>query len=395
MSFAATAGAGLAAGWTVSQDQTSDATAPAGWSGEQIDDLSVGTLNSLVVGEAKSALAAEARRVLHGREARSAAVPFAAYTLRLRPNWTPAAADLVSGKFRSPVLVHYELSVDHAMAARTVDATFVLSRQGWQLNRLGRDGSDLWEHESVDAARSGRSLVIGATVYSSRLPSLAAQVEQARADVAGFWSAKWPANVVVLLPSKPSLMNPLVGSDSASQLPAAATFDRGKKRPVIRITLNPDVFFGLPYIAQQIVLRHEITHVAQDALGSRYAPTWLTEGLAEYVGYRGTGIATSIVAGDALSAAAANGPPASFPRESTFNFDRAEADRRLGYEEGWALCRMVADRYGESQLVPLYRAAATGDAPTRSRIDDATRRVLGISEAELIREWQSWLVDNS
>ena len=52
---------------------------------------------------------------------------------------------------------------------------------------------------------------------------------------------------------------------------------------------NPEVYDQMPELAREIVARHEITHVAQDALPRGEVPVWLVEGIAEYVGYRGTG----------------------------------------------------------------------------------------------------------
>ena len=43
-------------------------------------------------------------------------------------------------------------------------------------------------------------------------------------------------------------------------------------------------------LARAIVLRHEITHVALGAPATTRTPTWLEEGLAEYLGYRGSGV---------------------------------------------------------------------------------------------------------
>ena len=195
-----------------------------------------------------------------------------------------------------------------------MDATFTLGRDGWRLGEVESSAKDLWSYGQVTSARAGKSLVIGSLVYAERTDSLAAQVESARSDVDGFWTHRWPARVVVILPGKARWMDGLIGDDAASKFPAVATRDSGREGTVNRITVNPTVFDGLPYIGQQIILRHEITHVAQNALpGQQSVPLWLAEGLATYVGYQGSGVPDDVVGrlvfGEVRSAGAPNGFP--------------------------------------------------------------------------------------
>jgi hypothetical protein len=56
---------------------------------------------------------------------------------------------------------------------------------------------------------------------------------------------------------------------------------------------------------------------------------------------------------------------------------------------------MVADNYGEDQLVPFYAAVARGDGTTDERLDDAANDVLGTSFDDLRAQWQSWLTANA
>jgi hypothetical protein len=392
LSFVAAAAAGLTLGMSDADEPVDQQT---GWFAKQIGQVERDTLRHLALGQAATALDARARMVLHGEEERSAAVPFVRYSLQLPASAEPAPEDLVAGVFETSAILRYTLPVDRVVVGRAVDATFEYSRRGWRLTDLGRDGSDLWEHETVDVVRSERALVIGSTTYSARLPSLAAQVEQARAEVADFWTAKWPARVVLVLPGRASLMDPLVGDESASRLPAVATWDPGPTGAVVRVTVNPEIFLSLPYVGQQIVLRHEITHLAQDALPAKNAPTWLSEGLAEYVGYRSTGFPSSLVAGAALARVRASGVPPSLPGDPAFGFGLEPAERTVVYEQGWTACKMIAERYGEGKLVPFYRAVVNGSGLTSDRIDVASRKVLGIDGDEFLEQWQSWLLDNA
>jgi len=393
IAFIATAGAGLATGML--RDAGSSAAPSRDWFASELESVGRHVAQQLALGQAQSDLNRQAQRILRGAEPTTATVPFIRYSLRVASSAQPTVEDLAAGRFQTSAVLRYRLPADPVTVGRTVDATFALGRTGWRLAALGDDGRELWDHETVQVVDSGRASVIGSTSLAARLPSLADQVERARSQVARFWTANWPARVVVVLPGQAQTMNPLIGNKSASRLPAVTTWERGPDGPVIRITANPVVFLGLPAIAQQIVLRHEITHVAQDALGARTAPIWLTEGLAEYVGYRGAGIPAAVVAGDALSQVRIGGVPASLPADREFAFDRGSGQRSLVYEQGWAACQMVSARYGEDRLIPFYQAVLKADGSGNARVDQAAKKVLGIDGETFVAQWQNWLLDNA
>ena len=61
------------------------------------------------------------------------------------------------------------------------------------------------------------------------------------------------------------------------------------KAPADRIIVNPDAYGVLGDFGKQVVLTHETTHVATRAPTTAATPLWLSEGYADWVGYRGTG----------------------------------------------------------------------------------------------------------
>ena len=389
----ASGGAGLALGLSRPDPPVVAASRP--WFSDQVTATADQTLQQLALGQAQSSLNAEARRIRHGHEPATQGVPFDQYRIRLGSAASPTPADLLAGRFRAIVMIRYRLPIDHVTVARSVQARFTLGRHGWQLAHIGANSHDLWAHGPVDVASSGRTLVMGSASYSSRLPSLATQADAARRQVAGLWTAKWPGRVVVLLPQDARTMNPLVGTASVSRVPAVTNVVSGSTGPIIRITLNPEVFLSLPALSQQIVLRHEITHVAQDALAAGHAPVWLTEGLAEYFGYLGTGIPDSVVGAGVFDQVRASGVPHALPADDAFAFDLSSDQRSLVYEQGWAACRMVADRYGQARLVPFYVAAVNANGSPQERVDQAARKVLGINGRTFVAQWQQWLQDHA
>ncbi len=321
-------------------------------------------------------------------------VPFESFRVRLARSDRPDADQARSGRFDATAIVEYRLPLDGILVGRTADASFRLGPRGWRLVSLNPSGRDLWDHEPVQVTEDGQVLVIGPR-GDSRVAGLGGMAEQARQDVAGFWSAKWPKTAVVVLPSEARLLNPLVGSRSGSDQVAVTLWATGSEGPVIRVVLNPSVYDRMAPLAREIVLRHEITHVAQDALPRENVPTWLTEGLADYSGYRGSGVPDSLVGAELFAEVRASGAPTELPKESEFDLDLPGDQRRASYQAGWAFCRMVADQYGEDELVPFYVAVSRGDGSTQQRLDDAAQKVMGVSFDALRAQWQAWLRANA
>ena len=141
----------------------------------------------------------------------------------------------------------------------------------------------------------------------------------------------------------------------------------------------------MPTLAREIVLRHEITHVAQDALPRDNVPTWLTEGMADYVGYRGSGVPDSLVGAQLFAQVRASrcaGRPARRSRSST-STDPARSDASA-YQAGWAFCQMLVDEYGEDAAgAVLRRRCREVRGRPSERLDDAADEVLGTSFDDL------------
>jgi hypothetical protein len=317
-------------------------------------------------------------------------VPFRSLHLSLAKSAAPTAADAQAGVFRAQAIVAYRLRVDDVRVGRRADAVFRLRDGRWRLIRVAPSGLDLWDHEPVQSARDGRVLVIGPS-GDPRISALGATAEAARADVARFWSARWPRTAVVVLPSSSRLLNPLLGVHSGSDQVAVTRWQSGPDGPVIRVLVNPTYYDRMPPLAREIVLRHEITHVAQDALPQGGIPNWLSEGVAEYVGYRGSGVPFSYIAVKLFEEVRSGQAPDQLPADSDFDFSRTQRERRVAYESGWSFCQMVADRYGEQKLVPFYAAVATGEGTEDERLERASEKVIGTSFDALTEQWKSWL----
>lgn len=356
---------------------------------QAIDDPSL----TVALASAQQLLNRQARQVLRGDVNASADVPFVKYHVRLSGGARPSPHQVRVGRFSSTTVITYRIAGEGVDVRRVGQATFRRVNGDWVLVSSRDDRRDLWAHGPVEVETAGRSLVIGSSRYASLLPGFTASVNQARSAVADFWGGRWPGSATVVLPGSERVMNPLVGSPAAVRLPAVTSWLPLAGGGFARTTINPKVYFTLSTLGRQIVLRHEITHLAEDSLDADSAPLWLSEGLAEYVGYRDSGVPASLVAGDALTLASKGELPGGFPNDDLFNFANSNGERSLGYEYGWSLCRTIAENYGESRLVPFFRAVVDADGPTNWQVDHAARQVLGISRATLLEQWRTWLAE--
>jgi hypothetical protein len=136
-------------------------------------------------------------------------------------------------------------------------------------------------------------------------------------------------------------------------------------------------------------MAHETTHVATRQRTSAAVPIWLSEGFADYVGYRDAGVPDAVAASDLLTRVRAQGAPAALPTER--DFDAARGEVGAAYNGAWLACRMLAERYGERGLVRVY-AAAAANGPVGLAM---ALRALGTDERALLADWRRYLVEQA
>lgn len=126
---------------------------------------------------------------------------------------------------------------------------------------------------------------------------------------------------------------------------------------------------------------HELSHLAlYRAMGSRYeaAPRWLDEGLA--VSFE---MSPDLGREAALDRGVANGE--TIPLEALCrSFPSGEEQVRLAYAQSASLVEYIRQEYGTSALQRLVQAYIDG-----AECDSGVERALGLSTAELEREWLS------
>ncbi len=246
----------------------------------------------------------------------------------------------------------------------------------------------LWDFGRVHVVRGEHSLVMGLG-KTATLRRYAEEVDRAVPGVDAVWGADWSHRVVVEVPQTEEQMGKLLGAGSGdySQIAAVTTgeFSPGDRRVADRITINPEAFRQLTLLGRMIVIRHELTHVATRGVTRSWTPMWLSEGFADYVGYRRSGVPARTAAAKTLEEVRAGDVPAELPGSEDFK----TTSRRLAqaYEQAWLACRYLAEEYGEDELVEFYRMV--GQGPNGEA--EAFRTVLGTTEEEFTAGWREYL----
>lgn len=252
----------------------------------------------------------------------------------------------------------------------------------------------LWEQGPVRAVRGAHSLVLGAGGEHRTLREYAALADRAVPAVDGAWSGEWPRRVVVLVPASLKGMAGLLGAPASAYrgIAAVTTGETGgsARTPADRIVVNPEAYRVLGTPGRQVVFTHETTHVATRAHTNAATPLWLSEGYADWVGYRDTDRSLAEIAPELRRAVRAGEPPKELPADGDFGFDGDAADLSRAYESGWLACRMIADRWGEDRLNAFYRAVGA-HGKREGAVEGALEKVLGTTPDRFTAQWRTYL----
>ena len=287
-------------------------------------------------------------------------------------------------------------------ATREFESYFTAVRRGsrWLLadDTDGGTQVQLWDLPRLTVLRSATTLVVGSGPASRLRPYLALG-DLAVSRVRSVWTSGWNARLVLVVPPTATQMAEQVGQDPRQVAQVAAVTDgpiaTTGRAGADRVVVNPGAFATLEVKGKQVVVTHEATHVAVRATTDRPVPLWLSEGLADYVGYRDIGATRSQVAAALLDRVRAGSGPKALPDAA--DFDPSRSTIAPSYNAAWlAVCRIV-DARGEVGLVRYYRAVATTPRGARAPGDpDANAEaafpaVLGTTETAFTRDWLAYL----
>ncbi|MFJ4683282.1 hypothetical protein [Streptomyces sp. NPDC088789] len=314
--------------------------------------------------------------------------------------WSYRVTDLdPTGDATAAAELSYRLQ-DHDRAPVTTGRTLALARDadgGWQVTSdrpAPRSAQQLWDQGRVVAARGDHSLVLGVGRTEESLRDFAALADRAVPAVSDAWGTGWGQRVLVLVPDSLEEMAGLLGSPASSYrgIAAVTTGEVGGAAdgPADRIILNPEAYGLLGPTGKQVVLTHESTHVATRAHTGPATPLWLSEGYADWAGYRDTGRAPAEAAPELARAVAAGDVPEELPADGDFGFTDDPTALSQAYESGWMACRLIAEQWGEERLGAFYRAVGA-HGQRDGAVESALEKVLGTSEEAFTRAWREYL----
>ncbi|MFI7447068.1 hypothetical protein ACIBQX_06155 [Nonomuraea sp. NPDC049714] len=229
-----------------------------------------------------------------------------------------------------------------------------------------------WGDEAV-VVRGRSSSVAGHHAPAELLRDLARRADAAGRRVAGVLGR--PVRPVVLVPGSAAEAAGLAGVASVDGLAAVA--DDG------RVIVVPEFFARLTATGRDVVLTHELTHVAA---GTGGLPIWLYEGFADYVAYRDAGLPVRVAAAELAAEVRAGRMPRHLPGPADFALQGDGARLARAYQEAWLACRFLAGNRGERTLVRLYREAQAGGV-------DGALASLGLSTGMLTERWRAYMRD--
>lgn len=280
-------------------------------------------------------------------------------------------------------------------AARTLE---LAERDGrWQVvtdRPAGGAPRQLWEQGRIDVVRGARSLVLGVAGDRPRLRGLAAVADRAVPAVSAVWPRPWARRLVVLAPATLPDMAALLGAEAAGYrgIAAVTTGETGGRpdAPADRVVVNPEAYAVLSDTGRAVVITHEAVHVATRADTSAATPLWLSEGLADWMAYRDADGAAGQTGRELREAVRAGRLPDALPDDRDFAFDADPEALARAYEGGRQACELIAEGWGESDLVAFYRAVGR-HGRRAGAVEAALREVLGVTPAEFTARWRAHL----
>jgi len=327
-------------------------------------------------------------------------VPFSAFAYRVvalrtgtgltrRYHADQVSLGLVEARYRftgqdaSPVLTRHSFTFVHVPA-------------GWRIAGPGdrrlraRDDVEIWDGGKVGTVRSDRTLIVyhpGAEALARRLLTVA---DRAYPQVGAAWTGKWERKAVILVPRNQDEAEDLVGARDLSRVAALASssIESNQSGRVLgnRIVVNTTNVAGYATVDLQILITHEMTHVATRTLGDG-VPLLLVEGFADWAALQPVNLPFRITRAALAREVRSGRFDGTLPADREFR----GPDAGVAYDEGSAFCLWVARTFGAAKLRALYREFAGSSPTSAAEFDRGLRRVLGLPRRTAERRWAAWV----
>lgn len=146
--------------------------------------------------------------------------------------------------------------------------------------------------------------------------------------------------------------------------------------------LVPSGFAALTPVGRDVVLAHELTHLATRPWTGPRTPLWLVEGLAEQVGLAAFPLPDRLAAAELAAEVRRGLLPTALPTDADLDGVRAAA----AYQQSWLAVDLLTRRYGGAAVLAAYRQAATGGTQAAlARLDTTERALVADLRRALVR----------
>jgi len=288
-------------------------------------------------------------------------------------------------------LVRYRLPMDAAVATFREDLALQHSDTGWRIaaeHSVGR--KPVWELGDISVLIGQRTTVIGIDQTHEVLQRYLGVGDAVIPAVTKDWGTDWTQRLVIIVPKTGIQIEKGLGRSRASleDIAAVTSMDTASGDPGSpRIWLNTPTMQGLSSLGREIVLRHEVVHVATGSGSTDATPLWLEEGLAEYIGYQDSGVSRAVAAADVVDALRDGENFDHLPGADDFS----GPDLNIAYESALIACDELADDGGIAELVRTYRLTSEGTGSSDENLAAAIHEVYGISVEDFVRHWNARL----
>ena len=338
-------------------------------------------------------------------------VPFTSY--RLVANWD-LLGDLArpSDAARHPGAADIALPVtqerytlgryDEQPAVEDLFLTLVREGDRWlvgsdsDLEDVGlRSSRHLWDRGPIREQRSEHFSLLshpcGSPAGCPALPEgLLSLAEGALERVDEHWSGPWRRRVVLLVPSTQEELAEIIQAtfeldDFVAFATSTVDIEQDLAYGGHRILLNPTALDGRPDESLSIILAHELLHVATRTVSGPFVPTFVEEGIAEYVGRDAdpaglTYLDSRIATGDF---------DAALPQNWEFITGSSD-DIYTSYQEAQSAVHFFVQRWGKRDLVSFYRSLGRRRVTAGTsayHLDRALRAATGVGAQRFEELW--------
>ena len=324
-------------------------------------------------------------------------LPLAAYDLELRTDEVPDLGPGLAAKYPSaeavflpPVEAHYRLTgIDTIDAVDGYYYTFLLREGRWRivsdrdLEDVGLPSArNLWDYGPVSQQRTEHFTVLHDPADRKRAEAIGGLCEQGYARLTAVFGATIPAQIVVVLPhSLDQLREILQATFDLSNFVAfaSATVDRDDdwESTAPRVYVQDTNLARSRRDFQLQTFHHEFTHVAAFSLAGPFVPSWVHEGLADWM------------ASGEQPSSKVDGTDGVLPEEWEFTTGGGEAILRA-YDESTSAVAFLAARKGKGAPLDLLRRVGelrAAPGTSRYRVDQGLQAVYGAGLDQFQKDW--------